>query len=140
MVPTALERNAPGIVRHDAERPKHAPDDAQRQRGGWPLKQRSATRSSAIGFDGRTVVVRSRLSPRCAKPQRGARVADKTRQALVCEPLRPQRTPMRVYAGSHGAIVETRRFVQMVWPLSPPEQERFRTGLAEHLNHIQKRE
>ena len=86
------------------------------------------------------MVLRSSLSPRCATTQRGARFADKTRQALVFEQLRPQRTPRLVYAGSHFAIFETRRFVQMVWPLSPPEQERFRTGLAEHLNHIQKRE
>jgi hypothetical protein len=87
-----------------------------------------------------TVVLSYSLYHLFANTQRGARFADKTRQALVFEQLRTQRTPMLVYAGSHFAIFETLRFVQMVLPLSPPVQERLRTWLAEHLNQIQKRE
>ena len=71
-----------------------------------------------------TVVLSYRLSHLCANTQRGARCADKTRQALAFEQLRPPRTPIIVYAGGHFEIFETLHFVQMVWPLSPPVQER----------------
>ena len=87
-----------------------------------------------------TVVLSYSLYHLFANTQRGARFADKTRQALVFEQLRTQRTPMLVYAGSHFAIFETLRFVQMVLQLSPPVQEHLRAWLAEHLNQIQKRE
>jgi hypothetical protein len=57
--------------------------------------------------------------------QRGARFADKTRQALAFEQLRTQRTHIIVYAGGHFELFETLRFVQMVLQLSPPVQERL---------------
>ena len=67
-------------------------------------------------------------------------MADKTRQAIACEPLRTQHTHMIVYAGGSFEIFETLRFVQMVLPWSPLVQEHLRAWLAEHLNQIQKRE
>ena len=75
-----------------------------------------------------------------ANTKRGAQFADKTRQALVFEPLRTQRTHVIVYAGGHFELFETLRFVQMVLQWSPPVQERLRIWLVEHLNQIQKRE
>jgi hypothetical protein len=70
-----------------------------------------------------TVVLSYRLYHLFANTQRGARVADKTRQALAFEQLRTQRPPIIVYAGGHFAIFETLRFVQLVLQLSPPVQE-----------------
>ena len=87
-----------------------------------------------------TVVLSYSLYQLFANTKRGARFADKTRQALAFEQLRPQRTHVMVYAGGHFALFETLRFVQMVLQLSPPVQERLRTWLVEHLNQIQKRE
>jgi hypothetical protein len=87
-----------------------------------------------------TVGLSYRLYHRCANTKRGARCADKTRQALAFEPLRTQRTPVIVYAGGHFELFETLRFVQRVLQWSPPVQERLRTWLGEHLNQIQKRE
>ena len=107
--------------------------------GGWPLKTLRSTRYSAIVCYILTVVLRYSLSPLFTNPQAGARFADKTRQAMAFEPLRTQRTHILVYAGGYVAIFATLRFVQMVWPLSPPVQERLRTWWAEHLNPIQKR-
>jgi hypothetical protein len=75
-----------------------------------------------------------------ANTQAGARFADKTRQAIAFEQLRTQRTHIIVYAGGYFEIFETLRFVQMVLHLSPSVQARLPTWLAEHLNHIQKRE
>jgi hypothetical protein len=75
-----------------------------------------------------------------ANTQRGARFADKTRQALAFEQLRTQRTHIIVYAGDHFEIFETLHFVQMVLQLSPSVQERLRTWLVEHLAQLQKRE
>ena len=75
-----------------------------------------------------------------ANTQAGARFANKTRQAIVFEQLRTQRTHIIVYAGGYFTIFETLRFVQMVLQLSPPVQEQLRTWLVEHLNQIQKRE
>ena len=87
-----------------------------------------------------TVVLSYSLYQLFANTKRGARFADKTRQALAFEQLRPQRTHVMVYAGGHFELFETLRFVQMVLQLSPPVQERLRTWLVEHLNQIQKRE
>ena len=87
-----------------------------------------------------TVVLSYSLYHLFTNTQRGARFADKTRQALAFEQLRTQRTHIIVYAGGHFEIFETLRFVQKVLPLSPPVQERLRTWLSEHLNQIQKRE
>jgi hypothetical protein len=124
VVTTALTRNAPWRVRHDDERPEIAQDDEQRHRGGWQLQKRRATRARAIVFSVLTVVLRDSRSPLCANTKRGARWADKTRQALACEPRRPQRTPVMVDAGGHCARFETWRCVQMVLQWSPPVQER----------------
>ena len=84
-----------------------------------------------------TVVLSYSLYQLFANTKRGARFADKTRQALAFEQLRTQRTHVMVYAGGHFALFETLRFVQMVLQLSPPVQERLRTWLVEHLNQIQ---
>ncbi len=86
------------------------------------------------------MVLSSRLYHLFVNTQAGARFADKTRQAIACEPLRTQRTPIIVYAGGCCEIFETLSFVQMVLQWSPLVQEHLRTWLAEHLNQIQKRE
>jgi hypothetical protein len=44
LLTTDLQLRAPWIVRHSAERPEIAPDDAQRKSGGWQLQKLSATR------------------------------------------------------------------------------------------------
>ena len=87
-----------------------------------------------------TVVLSYSLYQLFANTKRGARFADKTRQALAFKQLRTQRTHVIVYAGGHFELFETLRFVQMVLQLSPPVQERLRTWLVEHLSQIQKRE
>ncbi len=140
LVTTNLELNAPWSVRHYEERPEIEQDYEQMQSGGWQLKKLSATRYSAIVFYVRTVVLSYRLSHLFANTQAGARCADKTRQAIAVEQLRPQRTPIIVYAEGYFAIFETLRFVQMVLQFSPPVQEHLRAWLAEHLNQMQKRE
>jgi hypothetical protein len=140
LVTTDLTLTAPWMVRHDAERPAIEQDDAQLHSGGWQLQKRSATRSRAIVLYVLTVVLRASLSHLLANTKRGARCADKTRQALVFEQLRPQRTHVIVDAGGHFALFETLRFVQLVLQLSPPVQERLRTWLVEHRNQMQKRE
>jgi hypothetical protein len=93
---TDLELSAPWLVRHDEERPEIAQDYEPRNSGGWQLQTLSSTRYSASGFYVLTVVVRSRLSHLFANTQTGARCADKTRQAIAFEQLRPQRTPIIV--------------------------------------------
>jgi DDE family transposase len=140
LVTTALKLNAPWIVRHDEERPEIEQDYEQLKSGGWQLKKLSSTRYSEIVFYVLTVVLSYSLYHLFANTQRGARFADKTRQALAFEQLRTQRPHIIVYAGGPFAIFETLRFVQMVLPLSLPMQERLRTWLVEHLNQIQKRE
>ena len=140
LVTTELKLSAPWIVRHYEERPEIEQDYEQMKSGGWQLKKLSSTRYSEIVFYVLTVVLRYSLYHLCANTQRGARFADKTRQALAFEQLRTQRTHIIVYAGGHFEIFETLRFVQMVLQLSPPVQERLRTWLVEHLNQIQKRE
>ena len=140
LVTTDLELDAPWIVRHYEERPEIEQDYEQMKSGGWQLKKLSSTRYSEIVFYVLTVVLSYSLYHLFANTQRGARFADKTRQALAFEQLRTQRTHIIVYAGGHFEIFETLRFVQMVLQLSPPVQERLRTWLVEHLNHIQKRE
>jgi hypothetical protein len=87
-----------------------------------------------------TVVLSDSLSHLFANTPRGARFADKTRQALAFEQLRTQRTHIIVYAGGSFEIFETLHFVQRVLQLSPPVQAHLRTWLAEHLNQMQKRE
>jgi len=140
LVTTDLKLNTPWIVRHYEERPEIEQDYEQLKRGGWQLKKLSATRYSEIVFYVLTVVLSYSLYHLLANTQRGARFADKTRQALAFEQLRTQRTHIIVYAGGHFEIFETLRFVQMVLQLSLPMQERLRTWLVEHLNQIQKRE
>ena len=87
-----------------------------------------------------TVVLRDSLYHLFTNTPAGTRFADKTRQAIAFEQLRTQRTHIIVYAGGYFEIFETLRFVHLVLQLSPPVQERLQTWLAEHLNHIQKRE
>jgi len=140
LVTTDLKLNTPWIVRHYEERPEIEQDYEQLKSGGWQLKKLSSTRYSEIVFYVLTVVLSYSLYHLFANTQRGARFADKTRQALAFEQLRTQRTHIIVYAGGHFEIFETLRFVQMVLQLSLPMQERLRTWLVEHLNQIQKRE
>jgi hypothetical protein len=132
--------SASRIVRHYEERPEIAQDYEQRKSGGWQLNKPSSTRYREIVFAVLTVVLSYSLYHLFANTQAGARFADKTRQAIALEQLRTQRTHLIVYAGGYFDIFETRRFVQMVLQLSPPVQERLRTWLAEHRNHIQQRE
>src|SRR5262249_35766416 len=108
--------------------------------GGWLLQKLSSTRYSEIVFYVLTVGLSYRLYHLFTNTQRGARFADKTRQALAFDQLRTQRTHIIVYAGVQFEIFETLRFVQMVLHLSPPVQDRLRMWLVEHLNQMQKRE
>jgi hypothetical protein len=124
LVTTDLKLNAPWMGRHDEERPEIEQDYEQMKSGGWQLQKLSATRYSESVFYVLTVVLRSSLYHLFANTQRGARFADKTRQALACEPLRTQRTHVIVDAGGHFELFETWRLVQMVLQLSPPVQER----------------
>jgi hypothetical protein len=140
LVTTDLSLSAPWIVRHYEERPEIEQDYEQLKSGGWQLQKLSSTRYSEIVFYVLTVVLSYSLYHLFANTQRGARFADKTRQALAFEQLRTQRTHIIVYAGGHFEIFETLRFVQMVLQLSPPVQEHLRTWLADHLSQIQKRE
>src|ERR671922_43869 len=140
LVTTDLELSASWIVRHYEARPEIEQDYEQMKSGGWQLQKLSSTRYSEIVFYVLTVVLSYSLYHLFTNTQRGARFADKTRQALAFEQLRTQRTHIIVYAGGHFEIFETLRFVQMVLQLSPPVQERLRTWLVEHLNQIQKRE
>jgi hypothetical protein len=87
-----------------------------------------------------TVVLSYSLYHLFTNTQRGARFADKTRQALAFEQLRTQRTHIIVYAGGYFEIFETLRFVQFVLQLPLSVQERLRTWLTEHLSQIQQRE
>ena len=140
LVTTDLSLSAPWIVRHYEERPEIEQDYEQLKSGGWQLQKLSSTRYSEIVFYVLTVVLSYSLYHLFTNTQRGARFADKTRQALAFEQLRTQRTHIIVYAGGHFEIFETLRFVQMVLQLSPPVQDRLRTWLVEHLNQMQKRE
>jgi hypothetical protein len=140
LVTTDLKLSAPWIVRHYEERPEIEQDYEQMKSGGWQLQKLSSTRYSEIVFYVLTVVLSYSLYHLFANTQRGARFADKTRQALAFEQLRTQRTHIIVYAGGHFEIFETLRFVQMVLQLWPPVQEQLRTWLADHLSQIQKRE
>jgi hypothetical protein len=137
LVTTDLKLNALWIVRHYEERPEIEQDYEQMKSGGWQLQKLSSTRYSEIVFYVLTVVLSYSLYHLFANTQRGARFADKTRQALAFEQLRTQRTHIIVYAGGHFEIFETLRFVQMVLQLSPPVQERLRIWLVEHLNPMQ---
>jgi hypothetical protein len=140
LVTTDLKLNAPWIVRHYEERPEIEQDYEQMKSGGWQLQKLSSTRYSEIVFYVLTVVLSYSLYHLFTNTQRGARFADKTRQALAFEQLRTQRTHIIMYAGGHFEIFETLRFVQMVLQLSPPVQERLRAWLVEHLAQLQKRE
>jgi hypothetical protein len=140
LVTTDLRLSASWSGRPYAERPEIEPDYQQRNRGGWQRKKRSSTRYSAMVFYVLTVVFSYSLYHRFANTPAGTRLADQTRQAIACEQLRTQRTHMIVYAGGSFEIFETLRFVPLVLQLSPSVQARLQTGLAEHLNQIQKRE
>ena len=140
LITTDLKLNAPGIVRHDEERPEIEQDYEQMKSGGWQLQKLSSTRYSEIVFYVLTVVVSYSLYHLFANTQAGARFADKTRQAIAFEQLRTQRTHIIVYAGGYFEIFETLHFVQMVLQLSPPVQEHLRTWLVDHLSQIQKLE
>src|SRR5262245_49763221 len=97
LVTTDLKLNAPWMVRHYEERPEIEQDYEQMKSGGWELQKLSATRYSEIVFYVLTVVLSYSLYHLFANSQRGARFADKTRQALAFEQLRPHRTHIIVY-------------------------------------------
>src|SRR5262252_4973427 len=140
LVTTDQELSASWIVRHYEERPEIEQDYEQMKSGGWQLQKLSSTRYSEIVFYVLTVVLSYSLYHLFTNTQRGARFADKTRQALAFEQLRTQRTHIIVYAGEHFEIFETLSFVQMVLQLAPPGQETLCVWLAEHLKQVQKRE
>ena len=86
LVTTDLKLNAPWIVRHYEERPEIEQDYEQLKSGGWQLKKLSSTRYSEIVFYVLTVVLSYSLYHLFANTQRGARFADKTRQAIAFDP------------------------------------------------------
>jgi hypothetical protein len=96
LVTTDQELSASWIVRHYEERPEIEQDYEQLKSGSWQLQKLSSTRYSAIVFYVLTVVLSYSLYHLFANTQRGARFADKTRQALAFEQLRTQRTPIIV--------------------------------------------
>jgi Transposase DDE domain len=140
LVTTDLKLSASWMVRHYEERPEIEQDYEQMKSGGWQLKKLSSTRYSEIVFYVLTVVLSYSLYHLFTNTQAGARFADKTRQAIVFEQLRTQRTHIIVYAGGYFEIFETLSFVQLVLQLAPPIQEKLRLWLAEHLDQIQQRE
>jgi hypothetical protein len=120
LVTTDLPLSASWIVRHYEERLEIEQDYEQMKSGGWQLQKLSSTRYSEIVFYVLTVVLSYSLYHLFANTQEGGRCADKTRQAIVLEQLRTQRTHIIVYAGGHFELFETLSFVQMVWQLAPP--------------------
>ena len=124
LVTTAQRLMGPWRVRHDEERPEREQDDQQRPSGGGQRKQRSALRDSAIVLYMATVVLRDRLSPLCSNTRAGARLADKTRQALAFAQLRSRRTPLMAYAGGSCAIFATLSCVRGVLQLPAAVPER----------------
>jgi hypothetical protein len=140
LVTTAQELSASWSVRHYEERPEMEQDDEQMKSGGWHLQKRSATRDSESVFYVLTVVLSYSLSHLFANTQAGARVADKTRQALAFDPLRSRRTQVMAYAGGYFEIFETLSFARFILPLPAAAQEQLRHGLDEHLHMVQKRE
>jgi hypothetical protein len=105
LVTTALKLNAPWSGRPSTERPESEQDYEHMKSGGWQLKTLRSTRYSESVFSVLTVVLSDSLAPLLANTRQGARFADKTRQALAFEQLRPQRTHILVYAGGHFAIL-----------------------------------
>jgi hypothetical protein len=140
LVTPDLHLSAPWIVRHYAERPAIEQDDEQRKSGGWQLQKLRATRYSAIVVYITTVGLSYSLYQLFANTQAGARVADKTRQALAFEQLRSRRTHIIAYAGGRFEIFETLSFMHVVLHLPASVQERLRHWLDEHLHMVQKRE
>src|SRR5262245_7257687 len=70
--------------------------------GGWQLHKLSSTRYSEIVFYVLTVVLSYSLYHLFTNTQRGARFADKTRQALAFEQLRTQRTVVYLYRAGNS--------------------------------------
>ena len=140
LVTSDLDLSASWIGRHYEERPEIEQDYEQMKSGGWQLQKLSSTRYSEIVFYVLTVVLSYSLYHLFANTQAGARFADKTRQAIAFEQLRTHCTYIIVYAGGYFEIFETLSFVEMGLHLSPSVQEQLRTGLAVHLQHVQKRE
>ena len=87
-----------------------------------------------------TVLLSYSLYHLFANTQAGARLADKTRQALAFEQLRSRRTHVIAYAGGYCAIFETLSFASFILQLPASAQERLRHWLDEHLHTVQKRE
>ena len=140
LITTDLKLSAPWIVRHYEERPEIEQDYEQMKSGGWQLKKLSSTRYSEIVFYVLTVVLSYSLYHLFTNTQRGARFADKTRQALAFEQLRTQRTHIIVYAGGFFEIFETLNFAHFILQLPAVAQDRLRHWLDAHLHTVQKRE
>src|SRR5262252_5351977 len=87
-----------------------------------------------------TVLLSYSLYHLFANTQAGARLADKTRQALAFEQLRSRRTHVIAYAGGYFEIFETLSFAYFILQLPASAQERLRHWLDEHLHTVQKRE
>jgi hypothetical protein len=135
-----LQRSASWSVRHYAERPERAPDEEQRNSGGGQRQKLRSTRERAMVLSVLTVVCSSSRYHRLTNRQAGVRWADTTRQALALAPLRPQRTPMSVYAGGFFAIFETRSVAHGILQLPAAAQDQLRHWLDAHLHTVQKRE
>jgi DDE family transposase len=140
LVTTDGELNAVWIVRHYQERPEIEQDYEQMKSGGWQLQKLSTTRYSEIVFYMLTVVLSYSLYHLFANTHAGRRFAHKTRQEIVFEQLRSNRTHVIVYAGGYFEIFETFSFVRLVLQLSAEVQARLRTWLDEHLDSVKKLE
>jgi hypothetical protein len=87
-----------------------------------------------------TVVLSYRLYHLFAHTQAGARLADKTRQALVFDQLCSRRTHVMAYAEGYCEIFEPLSFARFILQLPAAAQEQLRHWLDEHLHMVQKRE
>jgi hypothetical protein len=140
LITTDPKLSAPWLVRHYEERPEIEQDYEQMKSGGWQLKKLSSTRYSEIVFYVLTVVLSYSLYHLFTNTQTGARFADKTRQALVFEQLRTQRTHIIVYAGGFFEIFETLSFAHFILQLPAAAQDRLRHWLDAYLHMVQQRE
>ncbi|MCA1600611.1 MAG: transposase [Acidobacteria bacterium] len=140
LVTTDLKLTAEWMVRHYEERPEIEQDYQQLKSGGWHLQKLSSTRYTEIVWYVLTVVMSYSLYQLFANTQAGSRFASKTRQAIVLEQLRTNRTHVIVYAGGYFEIFETLSFVHLVLRLSVEVQARLRFWLEEHLDSVKKQE
>jgi hypothetical protein len=136
---TEQRLTGPWIVCRSEERPEIEQAYQQMKSGGGQLKQRSSTRYREIVLYILTVVVSYSLYHRFANTRAGARLADKTRQALAFEQHRSRRTPIMASVGGHFEIFATLSFVRFVLQLPAAVQGRVRHWFDERLHSVQQR-